>query len=168
MKRLIFAMAVTLSVGSGLGACGGAQKDTETLTESVRNYNEGVRWERYTMAASSLPPKLRGAWVDEMDKRSKDLRITDYEILRMDPAGERSAQVQVKMTWYLDSVGSVKETHAMQTWERKGKEWYMVDEVRLRGDEMPGLTEPVAPVENAASPTESAPPEHGADSANSG
>jgi hypothetical protein len=164
MKRLIFAMAVTFS----LGACGGAQKDTETLTESVRNYNEGVRWERYTMAASSLPPKLRGAWVDEMDKRSKDLRITDYEILRLDSTGGRSAQVQVKMTWYMDSVGTVKETHAMQTWERKGKEWFMVDEVRLRGDEMPGLTEPAASDEKAVSPSESTPAENGADTANSG
>lgn len=162
MKGFVLALAIATA------GCGAAQKDTETLSESIRNYNEGVRWERYTMAASSLPPKLRGAWVDEMDKRSKDLRITDYEILRMDANGSRSAMVQVKMTWYLDSVGSVKETHAKQTWERKGKEWFMVEEVRLRGDEMPGLTEPAEAEDKTASPTESAAPEHGADAANSG
>jgi hypothetical protein len=38
----------------------------------------------------------------------------------------------------------VHETHALQTWERHGKVWWMVDEARLRGAEMPGLAEPVS------------------------
>jgi hypothetical protein len=37
----------------------------------------------------------------------------------------------------------------VQTWERHGKGWWMVDESRLRGAPMPGLAEalePAAPV----------------------
>ena len=33
----------------------------------------------------------------------------------------------------------------MQTWERHGKAWMMVDETRVRGAEMPGLPEPADP-----------------------
>jgi hypothetical protein len=38
-------------------------------------------------------------------------------------------------------VGIVHETHARQSWERKGKAWLIVDERRTRGEEMPGLAE---------------------------
>ena len=53
----------------------------------------------------------------------------------------RAAKVQVKVSWYLDREGTLHETHALQSWERHGKEWWMVDAVRVRGHEMPGLTE---------------------------
>ena len=55
----------------------------------------------------------------------------------------REARVQVKISWYKASEGTVHETHALQTWERQGKTWLMVEEKRLRGSEMPGLSESV-------------------------
>lgn len=139
MKRILLAASL-LAAG-----CGGAQRSTETLTETIRSYNDGVRWERFAAAAVAVPPAERSEFVDEMDERAKDLRISDYEIVRVDPKGEKLAMVQVKVSWYLDSVGTLRETHAMQTWERKGKTWWIVKEERYRGDEMPGLPEPVKP-----------------------
>jgi len=136
MRRLLFVMVLAT-------ACGGAQKDQETLTESIRAYNDGIRWARFEVAASQLPPKQRGEFVDEMDERADNLKITDYEIVKVDTRGPKEAKVQIKVSWYLDDVGTLRETHAVQTWERHGKQWWMVDESRVRGDEMPGLTEPV-------------------------
>jgi hypothetical protein len=124
-------------------ACGSSQKDADTLTESIRAYNEGMRWQRFEVAAGQLPPKDRGTWVDEMDERADDLKITDYEIIKVDGRGSKVAKVQVKVSWYKDSEGTLRETHAVQTWEQHGKLWWMVDETRVRGAEMPGLTEPV-------------------------
>jgi hypothetical protein len=124
--------------------CGAPQVRTENdLTESIRQFNDGVRWERFAVAASSIPPPQRAQFVDEMDERASDLKITDYEVVKVDPHGAREASVQVKLSWYQASVGTVHETHALQTWERHGKVWWMVDEARLRGSEMPGLAEPV-------------------------
>jgi hypothetical protein len=125
-----------------LVACGSAQRP-EPLGDAVRSYNEGVRWERFSMAAAHLPPAERGTWVDESDERAKDLKITDYDIVKIEPRGDREAKVQVKLSWYKESEGVVRETHATQTWERHGKAWLMVDEARLRGPEMPGLPEPL-------------------------
>jgi hypothetical protein len=123
--------------------CGAASlHDQPDLSESVRMFNDGVRWERFTAAASALPPRDRAQFVDDMDQRSGDVKITDYEVLRVDPRGEREARVQVKLSWYKASEGTVHETHAIQTWERHGKVWWMVDESRLRGAPMPGLAEP--------------------------
>jgi hypothetical protein len=63
-------------------------------------------------------------------------------LVRVDPRGTNEAKVHIKVSWYKASEGTVHETHALQTWERHGKSWWMVDEIRLRGAEMPGLSEP--------------------------
>lgn len=123
-------------------ACGAPQVRSENdLSESIRQFNDGVRWGRFAVAASSIPPPQRSRFVDEMDERADDLKITDYEVVRVDPRGAREARVHIKLSWYKASEGTVHETHALQTWERHGKTWWMVDETRLRGAEMPGLPE---------------------------
>jgi hypothetical protein len=136
------AILITVLVG-GFG-CGAPQAHGEAdLSESVRSFNDGVRWGRFAAAATALPPPQRSQFVDEMDERADDLKITDYEVVKVDPRGEREAHVQIKLSWYKNSEGTVHETHAMQTWERHGKTWLMVDEIRVRGAEMPGLPESV-------------------------
>lgn len=122
-------------------------KSGDTLAESVRGYNDGVRWGRYEVAAIHVPAKERASWVDESDERAKDLKITDYEVVTVVQKGDRVAEVQVKMSWYKDSEGTLRETQAMQTWERHGKTWLIVNEARIRGKEMPGLREPPTPAE---------------------
>lgn len=127
-----------------LVGCGASQvRSQDDLGDTVRAFNDGVRWERFAMAAASLPPPRRADFVDEMDERATDLKITDYEVVKVSPRGEREARVQIKLSWYKSSDGTVHETHALQTWERHGKGWWMVDETRLRGAEMPGLPESV-------------------------
>lgn len=122
-----------------LAACGGRQKETENLAESIRSFNEGIRWQRFEVAAVSLPPRERSNFVEAMDERTKELRITDYDIVRVDRASDKEAKVHVKVSWYKDDEGILHETHAMQVWQRRGKAWLMVDQTRYRGDEMPGL-----------------------------
>jgi hypothetical protein len=116
-------------------------KSGDTLSESIRRYNEGVRWQRFEVAAIHVPAAERSQFVDEADQRSKDLKITDYEVVKVDQKNDKVAEVQVKLEWYKDSEGTVRETQAKQTWERHGKTWLIVDEARLRGTEMPGLRE---------------------------
>jgi hypothetical protein len=135
MRAIVLALVMT--------ACG-ARQSPEPLTDAVRSYNDGVRWERFAVAAVHVPPSERATFVDEADERAKDLKITDYEVVKVEPKGEREAHVQVKLEWYKDSEGTVHETHAMQTWEKHGKVWFVVDEARVRGTEMPGLPEPIA------------------------
>jgi hypothetical protein len=149
MRAAVLAQLLVATVVTSLGVgCGGVPlPDTPDLSETVRQFNDGVRWERFASAASALPPRERSQFVDDMDQRADELKITDYEVVRLDPHGDRSARVQVKLTWYKVSEGTVHETHAVQTWERHGRAWWMVDATRLRGAEMPGLREaPERPV----------------------
>lgn len=150
MRSLVLVLA--------LAACGGRQQNSESLAESIRSFNEGVRWQRYEVAAVSIPPRERSKFVEMMDERAEDLKITDYEIVRVDRRNDKEAQVQVKVSWYVDTEGTLHETHAMQVWQRKGKAWLMVDQSRYRGDEMPGLLERLGDEDNAEDPAEGAEP----------
>lgn len=125
-----------------LGCGAAALREGPDLSESVRAFNDGVRWERFSIAANAIPPRERHQFVDDMDQRASDVKITEYDIVSVEPRGAHAARVQVKLSWYRTSENTVHETHAVQTWERHGKAWWMVDEIRLRGAEMPGLAEP--------------------------
>src|SRR4051812_45902342 len=85
----------------------------DTLGESIRSYNEGIRWQRYDNAAVHVPAAERSQFVDDADERAKDIKITDYEIVKVEQKTERVAQVQVKLSWYSDSEGKLRETQAM-------------------------------------------------------
>ncbi len=135
-------MKSALAVLIVLCACGAAPA-SDTLAETVRAYNEGVRWGRFEVAAIHLPAKERSKFVDENDERAKDLRITEYDVVNVDQKGSKEAKVHIKMSWYSDREGTLHETHAVQTWEKKGREWLLVDESRSKGTEMPGLPEPM-------------------------
>ena len=123
-----------------LAGCASA-KQGDTLADSVRAYNDGVRWERFEVAAVHVPPKERSTFLDMTDERAHDLKITEYDVVKIDQKDDHEATVQVKMSWYRESEGTLKETQALQQWEKHGKTWWMVDETRVKGHEMPGVQE---------------------------
>ncbi len=136
--RLLLATGCAAALSLG---CGGVPKSGETLMESVQTYNEGVRWERFAAAASRLPAAQRMAFIDAADARSKDLKVTDYEVVRVASMSDKIAKVQVRLSWYRETEGTLRETHAVQTWRRSGKVWVLQGQARLRGPEMPGVDE---------------------------
>ncbi|HET9623500.1 MAG TPA: hypothetical protein VFP84_19140 [Kofleriaceae bacterium] len=135
--------AVLMSALLLIGCGATSQSRTASLSESITAYNDSVRWERFELAAGAIPPRERPQFVDDMDERAHEVKITEYDIVRVDPHGDE-AKVQIKMSWYKASEGTVHETYALQTWEHRGKAWWMVEETRVRGAEMPGLPEPAA------------------------
>ena len=136
MKRL----AVVVVVAS-LAACASPQKRTESLLETSTRFQEGLRWRRFEDAASHVPPAEREDFLDEHDKLDADLRIDDYEVIRVHfKDGHEEAQVQVKYSWHLDGEGVVKETVTDQKWKLHGSAWWLEEEAKKRGEDMPGIT----------------------------
>ena len=136
MRRVVLALAV---VACG-AACGGNQKPQDDLLYNVRGYQEGLRWRRYEDSASRLAPSKREAFLDKRDELDDELRVDDYEIMRVKMQAQgKKATVQVKLTWHLDSVGIVKDTVVEESWERHKTGWFLVGEKLKRGPEMPGV-----------------------------
>ena len=133
-------MRYLVLVGILLGGCAttSAQRG-EALMESVITYNDGIRWDRLAAAASRVPAAEREDFIDERESLAENLRIADWEVVRVKHVGDSRAKVQVKYTWYLDDEGVVHETQTSQKWERRAKAWVLVDEKFARGDEMPGI-----------------------------
>jgi hypothetical protein len=112
------------------------------LLDELRGYHEGLRWAQHGSAAVRIPPLEREDFLAERAELS-DLRIDEYEILRVTFADQRRrARADVSFTWHLDSRGIVHTTVTRQDWERVGKAWWLTGEVRLHGEPMPGVAEP--------------------------
>ena len=126
--------------------CGAAAKNPEPLAHAVRLYNDSVRWQRFDQAAQRIPLAQRDYFLDQRDQVHEDLRIHNYEVVRVRYGPNRlQARVHVKYSWYLDSRGVVRETHAVQRWENHEGMWSVTGETRLRGTSMPGLPDPEEP-----------------------
>ena len=133
-------MRILIALTLALAACASRQKQTENLLETSVRFQEGLRWSRFEDAASHVPPREREAFLDEHDELGKDLRIDDYEVIRVHFKDDHEeAQVQVKYSWHLDGEGIVKETVTDQRWRLHGSVWWMEDEAKKRGEDMPGV-----------------------------
>src|SRR5687767_3169217 len=123
-----------------LVGCGGQQKPADDLLFDVRGYQEGLRWRRYEDSAARIKPSAREDFLDRRDELDEELRVDDYEIMRVKLTDQgKGATVQVKITWHMDGVGVVKDTVVEQSWERHKVGWILVAEKHKRGDEMPGV-----------------------------
>lgn len=132
---MLVAAALTIT------ACGGSAKRSHDLQYDVRLFNEGVRWVNLPQAAVRILPSEREEFLNEREELEEELRIDDFEIMRLKTEGtdQERATVQIKWTWHMDREGVVRTTTSRQAWRRYGSRWIMTKEARLRGDEMPGI-----------------------------
>jgi len=137
-------LMLIVALGLVAPACVSRADRAENFMVSMRGYNDGVRWQRFANAASAVPAAERDDFLDERADLEKELRIDDWELLRVHYEGAQlqRAEVRVRYTWHLDRVGTVNETTTVQSWERRGKHWVIAEEVRATGPEMPGVSEP--------------------------
>lgn len=137
------AIAAMILAALVIPGCGGKLKRANHLLDDVRGYHEGIRWNKFDQAAVRLPLRERDAFVNEREELSEDLRIADYELLRVRYArgNKLEAKVRVRYDWHLDSRGILHKTWANEVWERQGKRWILKDEHRAHGEPMPGLAE---------------------------
>jgi hypothetical protein len=137
--------SIPLAVAAALAAaaCGAAPRQIPDITDELRGYHEGLRWRRYDDSALRIAPREREAFLDEREELDEDLRIDDWELLRLRFRDDRErARVDVRFTWHLDSRGIVHKSVVRQEWERRGDLWILAAEVQLRGEAMPGVDQP--------------------------
>jgi hypothetical protein len=140
--RILMKSGVLCAVIVFLFACGGSKKNNEYM-DQFRAYNDGIRWRAPGTAAAHIPVGERADFLEERADIDEDLRIADYEILRVGMNRDLDkATLSVEYQWHLDSRGIVYKTVTRQSWERNDDQWIMVEEKRVRGEPMPGVPEP--------------------------
>ena len=135
---------VVLVVGVTISCSASSPSKSEDLMTAVRGYNDGLRWHNPPAAAGYLPTNIRRGFLKEREELAEDLKISDYEIARLEYVDSKGfdAAVDIRWDWYSDRKGVVHNTTTEQTWKRFGKRWLMIKELRVRGEPMPGMNEP--------------------------
>jgi hypothetical protein len=135
-RATVFSMRPLLALGCAALAAGCFEipNKRDALATAVRDYNDGVRWNKLDQAARFLPLEVRQRFVDRHVQLADELEIADYEIERVDlgPKNE-TAEVRVQVTWVAKARGIVEKTLVAEKWERKEGDWYMTREKRLSG-----------------------------------
>jgi len=143
MRRALCLLALAACASTG-------QKSDKELMTDVREFQEGLRWRNYDQAADHVHAAARVRFLDAHDELDGDLRIDDYEVMRVTLTGEFEATVRVKYTWHLDSVGRVHESTYDQDWHRQGKVWRVVATRQKSGEPLPESAMPDDAVEPTA------------------
>jgi len=126
MKRLLRkAMVVALLI---LPACT-APETSQHLRASVQEYNQNLRWKRFSSAASYLIPDERAGFLKRYLAAEDDLHIQSIEVRGVSPAqsnDRKGADVTVVAESYLLPSTVVRRTTILQHWEQIGGTWRLI------------------------------------------
>lgn len=120
---LIFALAFTST------SCGLAEGPRQKLKYTAVNFNEGLRWGRYSEVYLRVDPEALDHFMEMHEEWGNEIRIENAEIVRLvvDEKDEK-ASIAVKFTWYRVTEMVVHDTMTVQHWERRDGEWMMIAE----------------------------------------
>ena len=126
---MIQARFMIFALGFSLFACA-APNASESLRASVGNYNQSLRWKRYTNAARFLPAEKRADFLQQYLSVEDDLHVQSVEVRSVstyEREGQQVADVVLVAEAYLLPSTVVKKTTIVQTWELQNGHWELVE-----------------------------------------
>lgn len=132
-KNFIFVAAFI----AGIATVSGCQATShEALVEALDNYVRGVRWRNDELMARHIPNEDRNEF-DERSAALSEIRISHCELAQLVFLSKDRAKAIIRVDWYSLRDGSIRSSIIEQTWERKNKEWLIVEQQKTRGAPMP-------------------------------
>ena len=121
--RLIFAMVFTAA------SCGLAEGPRQKLKHTALNFNEGLRWGRYSDVYPRVDPEALDHFMEMHKDWGSEIRLENAEMVQfvVDEKAEK-ASITVRFTWYRITEMVVHDTMTVQHWERRDGEWMMIAE----------------------------------------
>ncbi|MCA9541458.1 MAG: hypothetical protein KC620_21320 [Myxococcales bacterium] len=142
---------LVLALWAGLAACGGRDRGA-LLRDSVRGFNQSLRWGAFDAASRYVEAEKRADWLQARVSGSSNLRMTDVQIVRVDQGaleakpGEKptqEARALVSMSWYRLPDMTVHSAVWRQTWHLRHDDWVLVNEEAVQ--DAPAATAPSWP-----------------------
>lgn len=123
------ALGAVLCLAAVLGAaCAGAPKSSAArLDEALKRFHHDLRWQYHDTAASRVDPQHAARFQDQLDDQKDDLRITSWEIRRVEvgPQGGE-ANVRVRLNYYKMPSTVVHEDMVRQWWKQLEGAWRLM------------------------------------------
>mgnify|MGYP006151331193 CR=1 FL=1 len=128
---LLSALCVILCSSLMTIGCSAPNRMTH-LRDTVRVFNQQIRWGQWPSAASHVDMKARSEWLATRLAAAQNLKMSDVRLVRVSSDGPRSteATVIVTLSWYRISDMKVKNSHWVQTWSHTGHGWKLTKEKR--------------------------------------
>jgi hypothetical protein len=126
----------------------------EILRDSVRSFNDALRWQNFSEAISYLPPERRQRFLDHANNLRDEVEISDYEITSSQPKGPERVEIRVQMQWQSKRSGLLRKIELTELWQKGPGDWVVID-LRQRGVErLPLLDVPYGEKEKVAPPAD--------------
>lgn len=133
-RRAAMAGWLLVALAASLAACGGAQNRGDQLRDSVRGYNDALRWGRIERAAEWIPLAERPVFLASKRSAAGGLNVHDVEIRGVQTAPDgKAARVRVALTF--SRAGDPRlETHVIdQLWRWSPQAgWMLHQRVRVQ------------------------------------
>jgi hypothetical protein len=121
-------LTLGLTLAAALAACAPSASDMD-LQRSVSMYNDGLRWKRFQMAASFVPPEARAAFLDRYLASEERLQIESLEVKSVAVVpGEKipTYDVFVAASAYLLPSNVVERIVFTERWQQVDGAWRVV------------------------------------------
>ncbi|NJC87039.1 MAG: hypothetical protein FIB02_00660 [Desulfuromonas sp.] len=114
-SRILLGFSLFLALA--LSACTLLAPPEKQRKTALDDFMSALRWQRYPEAATYFTGAHRRAFLDQIDKISKDLNVTDVRLKRLDLKEDgRRAETSLEMDYYLLPSATLKTLRIDQTW----------------------------------------------------
>ncbi|MBK8010487.1 MAG: hypothetical protein IPK13_04010 [Deltaproteobacteria bacterium] len=112
------------------GGCAATQRQNTMLAlqESIDGYNHALRWQNFEAAAAYLPNDLRTTFLALQTENASNLQIESFTIMKVELESERSARVQVLLSYMLLPSVTLQSRRVVQHWHRVQDDWILETE----------------------------------------
>ncbi len=129
---LIIFTALCISL-IALSSCASKQKQKtlNSFDERIHLYGRLLRWKEYEGAANMIQHQDESSVEIDLDTY-KDLRVTDYEVKKVEMGDElKTAEVEAEIDYYFETTNSVETIRDKQTWwyNEEAETWFLDDDL---------------------------------------
>lgn len=142
-RRLLLGALLALPLGAlSLTGCGSTDRGLD-LKDSVRAFNQRLRWNAFEAASAFVAAEKRAEWLASRAGNASGLHFTDIQVVRLQQPNpdEKSVDVLVAFSWYRLPETTVQSALWAQTWQEHKGRWHVVDERIVDAEEAPPLVE---------------------------
>jgi hypothetical protein len=130
MRHALFAFPLLFCACAAINASPAARAQ-----EAANELNLNTKFGRMEMAAERVAPKAKEQFYEHHKGWGGKVRVADYELAGMKMNGDDTAEVVVKVAWFVIDEGDLRTTTLRQKWKGDIKgDWKMVEEARVDGD----------------------------------
>jgi hypothetical protein len=123
-----------LATAALLSACMLPPPASERVTDAARELNLATRFGRMDVAVSRTAAPLRQTFMRRRASWGGELRIVDLELVGLNMPDNKSALIEVDVSWVRMQDGRLRTTRVAQVWRDQGEGWLLTREKRLAGD----------------------------------